>query len=591
MSVDKPDGNALLPGLPHGAAMRLWLGGRTGTGWSGTREEQVLLLLSILTGILSGLAVAGFRLAVDWIHFAVLEPALRSHHLSLIFIPSLAGLIIAVLALRVFPTIRSSGVNQTKAALYVYDGYVSVKSGVGKFVTSSLAIGTGHSVGPEDPSLHIGAAIGSWIGRTARLSRERLRLMAPIGAVAGLTAAFNAPMSAVIFVIEEMTGRWSSLFLGAGLLSALASVAVARSILGSESLFHIDVLVVLRPQELLAYAGIGVAGGLASAAFSALVIFLRSRLMALPRWTLYFQPAASGLLIGLVAYLGAPQVMGAGYEVIERASQGHFPWLVLGVLAVLKMLATTLSITSGVPGGIFAPTLFVGAMLGGAVGGAEQALFPDLVSTTGTNALIGMGVLFAGFLRVPFTSMLMVVEVCDDYSIILPVMIASTLAYLIARALQPVPIFDRMSRQDGLRLPSMEAERDARILRVEDAMGPPPAVVLSGSETVASALGRLEGLKEERGLVHDAAAGWRVAERGLLRTLAERGESGALLISVHLGESLPTIHPDHSLDSALRHTFAWPVLPVVHRGDTASLEGSLTLEGILRSYGGKSRAP
>jgi CIC family chloride channel protein len=570
MSAVKPDESALWRGLPSGAALRSWLGGKI---------ERLLLLLAILTGVLSGLAVAGFRLTVEWVHLAFLEPALRSHHPALILIPALAGLIIAVLTLRVFPTIRSSGVNQTKAALYVYDGYVSVRSGVGKFIAASLAIGSGHSVGPEDPSLHIGAAIGSWIGRKIRLSREHLRLMAPIGAVAGLTAAFNAPLSAVIFVIEEMTGRWSSLILGAGLLSALASVVVARSILGSESLFHIDVLVVLRPQELLAYAGIGVAGGLASAAFSAMVIFLRSRLMALPRWTLYFQPAVSGLLIGLIAYFGAPQVMGAGYEVIERATQGHFPWLVLGILAVLKMLATTLSITSGVPGGIFAPTLFVGAMLGGAVGGAEQALFPDLVSTTGTNALIGMGALFAGFLRVPFTSMLMVVEVCDDYSIVLPVMIASTLAYLIARALQPVPIFDQMSRQDGLRLPSMEAERDATILRVEDAMMPPPAVVLSGSETVASALERLEGLAEEGVLVHDVEAGWRVAESGALR-----------LITVYLGEDLPRVHPDHSLDSALRHTVAWSVLPVVHRGDATSLEGVLTLEGVLRSYGGKSPA-
>ncbi len=590
MSAVKPDESALWRSFARRAALRLRLDGRIGIWRSEAREQQLLLLLAVLTGVLSGLAVAGFRLTVDWVRLAFLEPALRSHHLALILIPTLAGLIIAVLTLKVFPNIRSSGVNQTKAALYVYDGYVSVKSGVGKFVTASLAIGSGHSVGPEDPSLHIGAAIGSWIGRKTRLSRECLRLMAPIGAVAGLTAAFNAPLSAVIFVIEEITGRWSSLILGAGLLSALASVAVARSILGSESLFHIDVLVVLRPQELLAYAGIGVAAGLASAAFSAMVIFLRSRLMALPRWTQYFQPAMAGLLIGLVAYFGAPQVMGTGYEVIERATQGYFPWLVLAVLAVLKMLATTVSITSGVPGGIFAPTLFVGAMLGGAVGGAEQALFPDLVSTTGTNALIGMGALFAGFLRVPLTAMLMVVEVCDDYSIVLPVMIAGTLAYLIARAIQPVPIFDRMSRQDGLRLPSMEAERDARILRVEDAMGPPPAVVLSGSETVASALTRLEGLAAERVLVHDVEAGWRVAETGSLRSLAERGESGTCLISVHLGEYLPRVHPDHSLDSALRHAFAWPVLPVVHRGDAASLEGVLTLEEVLRSYGGQSPA-
>src|SRR6202034_1059935 len=150
--------------------------------------------------------------------------------------------------------------------------------------------------------------------------------------------------------------------------------------------------------------------------------------------------------------------------------------------------ATLLSFTSGTPGGMFAPTLFIGAMLGASVGGAEHVLFPHLSGSPGTYALVGMGVLFAGFLRVPMTSVFMVLEVSGNYSIILPVLIANTFAYLIARGLQPVPIFDVLTRQDGLDLPSMEEQREEGILRVEDAMRPVADPVLDAQATLDQAL-------------------------------------------------------------------------------------------------------
>src|SRR6202034_2855354 len=156
---------------------------------------------------------------------------------------------------------------------------------------------------------------------------------------------------------------------------------------------------------------------------------------ALPRWTQYFQPAAAGLLIGLIAFLGAPQVMGAGYDYMDPAMHGQFTWQFLAILAGLKIIATLLSFASGTPGGMFAPTLFIGAMLGAAVGGAQHVLLPHLTGSPGTYALVGMGVLFAGFLRAPMTSVFMVLEVSGNYSIIVPVIIANTFAYVIARGL------------------------------------------------------------------------------------------------------------------------------------------------------------
>ena len=191
-------------------------------------EEVFFLILSVFIGIFSGLAVVCFRLAIDWMHLALLGPLPQTHGWRLFAVPSLAGLVVAVLVLHVFPGIRGSGVNQTKAALYIFNGFIPFRTAVGKFICAALAIGSGQSLGPEDPSLQIGASIASALGRQLEISREKLRLMAPVGAAAGLAAAFNAPISAVLFVIEEVIGRWSAGILGSVVLSAVSSVVIVR---------------------------------------------------------------------------------------------------------------------------------------------------------------------------------------------------------------------------------------------------------------------------------------------------------------------------------------------------------------------------
>ena len=157
----------------------------------------------------------------------------------------------------------------------------------------------------------------------------------------------------------------------------------------------------MRPSELLAYAGLGIVGGVAAVIFANAICYFRPRLRVWPRWTQYFQPVGAAVIIGSIGFLGFPQVMGAGYEYMDQAMHDQFTWKMLAILAVLKIVATTLSFVSGTPGGMFAPTLFVGAMLGGAVGGMERHFYPGLTGSTGTYALVGMGVLFAGFLRAP----------------------------------------------------------------------------------------------------------------------------------------------------------------------------------------------
>jgi CIC family chloride channel protein len=549
-----------------------------------TRDERLFLVLSIFIGVLSGLLVVSFRIAIEWIKILTLGSAPHAGQFRLLFVPALAGLFVAALVQLFFPGARGSGVNQTKAALYIYNGYISFKTVIGKFITSALAIGCGHSLGPEDPSLQIGAGVASIVARRLNLSKQRLRLFAPIGAAAGLAAAFNAPISAILFVIEEVIGNWSAAVLGSIVLSAISSVVVARWFWGSEPMFRIPSVTLRDPRELIAYAVLGVAGGFSALVFSKALGSLRPRLRALPHWTHYCQSGVAGLLVGLIGFLGLPQVMGPGYEVIDQAMHGQFAWKLLLALALLKILATTLSFSSGTPGGMFAPTLFIGAMLGASVGSFEKLFFPHLTGSVGSYALVGMGVLFAGFLRAPLTSVFMVLEVSGNYSIILPVILANMIAYLLSRGLQPTPIFEVFTHQDGLDLPSMEEEREESELHLEDALRPVNVPIIKGRESIDEVTQAISTAQAPAFLVQLWDGSWYAMTRDELTSASATLTPATPIERALPAERTPILFPDLPLDSALPYFPRWPMLPIMNRASKGTVEGIVTLEDVLRRY-------
>jgi CIC family chloride channel protein len=549
-----------------------------------TRDERLFLVLSIFIGVLSGLLVVSFRIAIEWIKILTLGSAPHAGQFRLLIVPALAGLFVAALVQLFFPQARGSGVNQTKAALYIYNGYISFKTVVGKFITSALAIGCGFSLGPEDPSLQIGAGVASIVARRLNLSRQRLRLFAPIGAAAGLAAAFNAPIAAILFVIEEVIGQWSAAVLGSIVLSAISSVVVARWFWGSEPIFRIPTVTLRDPRELIAYAVLGIAGGFAALVFSKALGYLRPRLRALPHWTHYCQSGIAGLLVGLIGFVGFPQVMGPGYEVMDQAMHGQFAWKLLLALALLKILATTLSFSSGTPGGMFAPTLFIGAMLGASVGSFEKLFFPHLAGTVGAYALVGMGVLFAGFLRAPLTSVFMVLEVSGNYSIILPVILANMIAYLMSRALQPVPIFEVFTHQDGLELPSMEEAREESELHLEDALHPVDVPIIKGQQTISEAAQTISAMRAAAFLISLWDGSWYSMTADELMSSGATSTPDTPIERVLQPERAPILFPDMPLDSALHHFPRWPVLPIMNRASKGTLEGIVTQVDVLHRY-------
>jgi chloride channel protein, CIC family len=547
------------------------------------REDQLFLFLAVLIGIFSGLAVVCFRMAIEWVHLVSLGSSMFPPVPRVLIVPTAGGLVVALLVIHVFPGARGSGVNQTKAAVYISNGYIPFNTVIGKFVICALGIGTGQSLGPEDPSLQIGAGIASLLGRRLSLSQEKVRLIAPVGAAAGLAAAFNAPISSVIFVIEEVIGTWSAGVLGAIVLAAVSAVVTMRSFMGPESLFRVPPFRIASAGELIAYVVLGIIGGGASLLFLKWLAYARPRIQKWPSWTQYFQPAAAGLVIGFIG-IRLPQVMGAGYSVIDQALHGQFSWKLLLVLAALKIFATGLSFLSGVPGGMFAPTLFIGAMLGGAVSNIEHHFFPSLTGTVGTYALVGMGVFFAGFLRTPITSVFMVIEVSGSYTAILPIMIANLVAYLISRTYQKVPLFDLLARQDGMILPSIEEQREQMPLTVEVAMKTDGAVVALLDELARDLARRTEAKKDAPILVRTNPGQWMLLDREEIRRLAADDAMNTKAVEAKPKGPLPVLFRDQSLEDALHAVGDWPAVPVVSRADLSKLEGIVTLADILRAF-------
>ncbi len=561
--------------------------GATWRSWSNRilslREDQLFMFLAVLIGIFSGLAVVCFRIAIEWVHLVSLGSSMFPPVPRVLIVPVVGGLIVALLVIYAFPAARGSGVNQTKAAVYISNGYIPFNTVVGKFVICALGIGTGQSLGPEDPSLQIGAGIASHLGRRLNLSQEKVRLIAPVGAAAGLAAAFNAPISSVIFVIEEVIGTWSAGVLGAIVLAAVSAVITMRVFMGSESLFRVPPVRLANAGELLAYVVLGVIGGGASLAFLKWLAYARPRIQQWPNWTRYLQPAAAGLVVGFIG-IRFPQVMGAGYSVIDQALHGQFSWKLLLVLAALKIFATGISFLSGTPGGMFAPTLFIGAMLGGAVGSVEHHLFPSLTGTVGTYALVGMGVFFAGFLRTPITSVFMVIELTGSYTAILPIMVANLVAYFISRTYQKVPLFDFLARQDGFVLPSIEEQREQVPLTVEVAMKTDGSVVALPDELAADLACRAEEQKDALILVRMSPGQWLLLDREELHRLAADGTMTTKAAEAKPRGPLPILFRDQSLEDALHAVGDWPAVPVVSRADLSKLEGIVTLADILRAF-------
>jgi CIC family chloride channel protein len=552
------------------------------------REGQVFLILSLVIGALTGLVVVAFIMLTERLGMR-LYPVGGAPWRRLLF-PVVGSLGIGYLLYRYFPNARGSGVPQTKAALFAREGRITLRTVLGKFFCTSATLASGIPLGREGPSVQVGAGIGSVLGRFLGLRSEQVKNLIPVGAAAAIAAAFNTPLAAVVFSLEEIMGDLHAPVMGAVVLASATAWMVLRLFLGNHPLFAVPQYQLIHPAEFAVYAVLGVAGGLVSAAFTKLLLGIRARFLRFPQNTVWFQPVAGGLLVGLMGWF-VPQVMGVGYGYVGDALNGRMAFNLMLLLVALKLFAVTASYASGNAGGIFGPSLFIGAMLGGSVGTLAHHLFPTHTATPGAYALVGMGAVFAGIVRAPMTSVLMIFEMTQDYAVIVPLMIANLVSLFIASRLQEEPIYEALAVQDGIHLPSAESRQRygqrqvATVMHTAGESLPAEITVREAVERIRSSEVRTWLVTDQRGVVGVINLDRLERELGEDRD-RDRDEDKKLgdLVDALV---FPHVHPDQGLDLALERMGAnqIEILPVVNRADVHKLEGIVTLHDVLNAYG------
>jgi chloride channel protein, CIC family len=558
-------------------------------------EAQHLFALTLAVGVVCGLVAVAFHLAIQAAEHLFIDHAMsapgRSWIAWTIVSPTVGGLVAGALLTWVVPNARGSGIPQVKQAFAIEGGRIRFRDAVGKFFVAVLNIGSGASLGREGPTVQICAGATSMLARLTSLPPKSARRLTPVAVAAGIAAAFNAPIAAVTFTIEEIVGALDQTVLSGVVIAAALAAVIERGVLGVHPVIEVDQPYGLdHPSSLAFYALLGLAAAVVSIAFTDGLLGLRlwfRRLRVVPSW---MHPGIGGLVTGVLAvgalhFLGVRGVTGGGYGTLGQALAGHLALKVLLALCIIKLVATLFSYSSGGAGGIFAPALFVGAMLGGAVGFLDVAALHHEERQLGAFALVGMGAVFAGVIRAPITSVLIIFEMTGGYGLVLPLMLANMTSYVLTRHWRPLPVYDALLEQDGVILPhGSPRAHPLDQLTVADAMSS-PAVSVQVDQTVSDALAVLR----DRNFAllpatSDVGALAGVVRIPRLRAAAAAGDEAAVLST--LLEPARTVRADASLvrsvvqmnDSGVRQ------FVVVDDAQASHLVGVIAIGDFVRAH-------
>ncbi|MCO7220796.1 chloride channel protein [Klenkia sp. PcliD-1-E] len=548
-------------------------------------SDTGLLVLALLVGLATGAGAVAFRGLITVLtqvftgtaDYAATPGAphgwLGWGRWFVLLTPVVSGLLYGPLVHRFAREARGHGVPEVMVAVARHGGRIPAKVAAVKALASALTIGGGGSVGREGPIVQIGAALGSTLGTLVRVAEDRQRLLVACGAAGGIAATFNAPLAGVVFAMEIVLRDFAARSFGMVVVSAVTASVVGRSVLGSQAFLDLPDFTVPHLLTYALFAGLGVLAGLVGVGFTRVLYAVEDlcdRVWRGPEW---LRPGAGGLLLGLLL-LAVPQMYGVGYPVLGDAVAGRYAVGFLLLLLVAKAVATSLTIGIGGSGGVFAPSLFVGAALGAAVGQTAAAVAPGITGAPGAFALVGMAAVFAGAARAPITAVLIVFELTGEYSLILPLMAAVVLSTGISHRLSRDSIYTAKLRRRGVDLdappPSWAAGRTVASLDV------PAATVLAATTPPQQAADALAGSAELP--VADAAGYLGVVTA---RAVAEALAGPAVPASItDLVESRPTTTPAGTVDRALDllDTHDVPGVAVVEDGRVV---GWFTADAVL----------
>ncbi len=558
--------------------------------------QRGLMVLALLVGVGAGLGAVAFRyliLGFTYLFTGHNDFSAAGHAsnplvsgLGIWFVlaaPVLGGLIYGPLVSRFAPEARGHGVPEVMYAVNRQGGRMRPQVPVVKSLASALCIGSGGSVGREGPIVQIGSALGSVTGQLLRLPESEMRLLVACGAAGGISATFNAPIAGVFFSLELILRNFQTRSFGLVVLSSITADAIGRAAFGNHPFLSFPSFTFSSPLELLLYAGLGVVAVAVGLGFVRVLYTgedIADRLWGnRPEW---LRPAVGGVLLGLLL-LAVPEMYGVGYPVLQKAVSGEYVILVLLGLLAAKILATSLTMWIGGSGGVFAPSLFMGAMLGSAYGAVAHGMFPELAISAGAYGLVGMGAVFAATSRAPITAVLIIFELTGDYRIILPLMFAIVIATALSSAVTADTIYTLKLRRRGIDIDTPPPSSPMARITVAHAMGDLPRplapeqplrdVVACFSAERANTLPVLAGNGALLGVI-DAA--------DLEQSLA--GETSNLTASslIHAAHGL---YADQTLDEAARALASTDDegLPVLDADD--DVVGWLTHRRLLSAYG------
>ncbi len=563
--------------------------------WLDRREvsnSAVTFATAVVVGVGAGLGAAAFRWLIGAIQgVGFTSPVSRQLGWGqLLLVPAVGGLIVGLLIYFWAREAKGHGVPEVMEAVALRGGRIRPRVAVVKALASGVCIGSGGSAGREGPIVQIGSALGSTLGQMLNFSDERIRSLVACGAAGGIAATFNAPIAGAIFAIEVILGRFHSLYFGAVVISAVVADVVAQAFTHEVRAFDVPEYALRSPWELLLYVVLGIVAALLSVGYSR-GLYAMEDLWDRLRTVEWVKPALGGVVLGAIGILsyqadGLPRVFGVGYATISDALLGKLALQATVVLLLLKMLATWVTLGSGGSGGIFAPSLFMGAMLGASFGSLAHAYFPAITAPPGAYALVGMAAFFSGAAHAPVTAILILFEMTGDYKIILPLMLATVVSTLLSTLLSRESIYTLKLSRRGVRL---EKGRDVDVLQTVSV-----AEIMSTDFATASAsmpLPELAAEFERRRVqsvpVVDEAGDLvgMVSISDLDRALeTAQIEEGHVADIATLGEIL-VAHPDESIGTALRRLGVRDVgrLPVVERGSRRPI-GVVRRSDIVRAY-------
>jgi CIC family chloride channel protein len=559
------------------------------------RGSGGMLVLSLVVGAGAGLGAVAFRYMILGVTYAftghrdysALGHAANPHLPGLgiwfvVLTPVIGGLIYGPLVARFAPEARGHGVPEVMLAVNRLGGRMRAQVPIVKSLASALCIGTGGSVGREGPIVQIGSALGSVIGQFVRVSETQLRLLVACGAAAGISATFNAPIAGVFFALELILRDFEAESFGYVVISSVAADAIGRAAFGSHPFLTLPGFNFTSPLELVLYAGLGVLAVGVGLTFIRVLYAgedLADRLWRGPAW---LRPGAGGILLGLLL-LAVPQMYGVGYPVLQRAVGGHYVILVLLGLLAAKILATSLTMWVGGSGGVFAPSLFMGAMLGTAYGTIAHHLMPHLAVAAGAYGLVGMGAVFAATARAPITALIIIFELTGNYRIILPLMCAIVVATALSNTITKDTIYTLKLRRRGIDIDASRTPSRMAQITVAEAMEDPPAP-LTDAQPLDTIIGRFAADRTDSlpVITADGALIGIIAADDVARAI-DHCSSGTTN-SASLARGVPRLGPADTLEDAV-HALGGTDdegLPVTDEHD--QLIGWITHRRVLRAY-------